>query len=76
SSSTATVYSEATHRTLIALRCASSKRPFNQVEDKFYRQEVELLRPGTKVPSADTVANNVQRLYRTLAADVRDYFQV
>ncbi|KAJ7603796.1 hypothetical protein FB45DRAFT_78756 [Roridomyces roridus] len=75
SSSSASVYTEATHRTLIALRCASSKRPFNQAEDTFYLQEVELLRPGTKVPSVDTVANDVQRLYCNLAGDVRDYFQ-
>ncbi|KAF7341582.1 putative AC transposase [Mycena sanguinolenta] len=67
-------YSEAMHRTLIALRCASSKRAFNQVEDPWYLKEVEMLRPGTKVPSADTVANDVQRLYQLLSVKVKDYF--
>ncbi|KAK7041092.1 hypothetical protein R3P38DRAFT_2512431 [Favolaschia claudopus] len=68
-------YSEAMHRTLIALRCASSKRPFNQVEDKWYRMEVAMLRPGTIVPSADTVARDVQRLYVLVAQEVKAYFQ-
>ncbi|KAK7034395.1 hypothetical protein R3P38DRAFT_3185246 [Favolaschia claudopus] len=67
-------YSEAMHRTLIALRCSCSKRAFNQVEDKWYRLEVEMLRPGTVVPSADTVAEDVQRLYVLLARDVKKYF--
>ncbi|KAK7015931.1 hypothetical protein R3P38DRAFT_2543185 [Favolaschia claudopus] len=67
-------YSEAMHRTLIALRCASSKRSFNQVEDKWYRMEVAMLRPGTVVPSADTVAKDVQRLYVLVAQDVKAYF--
>ncbi|KAK7021616.1 putative AC transposase [Favolaschia claudopus] len=49
-------------------------RAFNQVEDKWYRLEVEMLRPGTVVPSADTVAEDVQRLYVLLARDVKKYF--
>ncbi|KAJ7644486.1 hypothetical protein FB45DRAFT_720175, partial [Roridomyces roridus] len=69
-------YSEAMHRTLIALRSAASKRSFNSIEDKYYRMEVEMLRPGTVVPSADTVARDVQRLYESLAVEAKDYFEV
>ncbi|KAK6992292.1 putative AC transposase [Favolaschia claudopus] len=67
-------YSEARHRTLIALRCACLKRAFNEIEDSWYRMEVQLLRPGTVVPSADTVAEDVQRLYVSLAHEVKKYF--
>ncbi|KAF8586027.1 hypothetical protein K439DRAFT_1001527 [Ramaria rubella] len=43
-------YSPYRHRALIALRCAKDHRPFECVKDEFYLAEVELLRPGTKVP--------------------------
>ncbi|KAK7461760.1 hypothetical protein VKT23_008190 [Stygiomarasmius scandens] len=68
-------YSEARHRAIIALRCTRSKRAFKMVEDELYLQEVELLRPGTIVPSADTVVEDVQRLYVGLATVVKNYFQ-
>ena len=38
-----TPYSEATHHIIIALKSATSHRPFNAVHDKYYRMEVELL---------------------------------
>ncbi|KAK6971893.1 putative AC transposase [Favolaschia claudopus] len=56
------------------LRCACLKRAFNEIEDSWYRMEVQLLRPGTVVPSADTVAEDVQRLYVSLAHEVKKYF--
>ena len=48
-------YSPAAHRTLIALRCATSRQPFNSVSDPFYACEVQMLCPGTKLPSPSTV---------------------
>jgi len=43
-------YSQAAHRALIALRCAKNTRPINSVLDEDYQREVEMLRPGTKLP--------------------------
>jgi hypothetical protein len=69
-------YSEAKHRALIALRCASSHRPFRSVKDPFYVHEVEMLRPGTKLPSPSTVSRDVCALYDRGAHFVKDYFAV
>ncbi|KAF8593292.1 hypothetical protein BDV93DRAFT_461514, partial [Ceratobasidium sp. AG-I] len=69
-------YSVAKHRTLIAIRCAQSKRSFNSIADDLYRQEVELLRPGTSLPSPQTVSRDMQVIYSTAAAGVKEYFQV
>ena len=69
-------YSEATHRVIIALKSATSHRPFNAVHDKYYRLEVELLRPGTLIPHATTVSHDIKHLYVELSKSVRDYFQV
>ncbi|KAJ6600176.1 hypothetical protein B0H10DRAFT_1923910 [Mycena sp. CBHHK59/15] len=49
-------YTPAHHHALVTLHCASSHRPFNAVWDPYYLEEVELLRPGTKVPSPRTVS--------------------
>ena len=69
-------YSEATHWTIIAMQCATSHRPFNIVNDKYYRMEIELLRPGTKIPAAKTVLFDIKHLYLELSKDVRTYFKV
>lgn len=69
-------YSEARHRVLIALRCAQNKRAFNSVADKLYQQEVELLRPGTMLPSPKTVSRDIQTIYASAAGGVREYLQV
>jgi hypothetical protein len=69
-------YSEAAHRAVIALRCATSHRPFNVVNDKYYKVEVELLRPGTKIPAPRTVSEDINHLYLELSKTVQDYFKV
>ncbi|TEB21370.1 hypothetical protein FA13DRAFT_1829389 [Coprinellus micaceus] len=69
-------YTPARHRALIAMRCARSSRPFNMVKDPDYRAEVELLRPGTKIPSPQTVSNDVREIYRKGAQYVKEYFAV
>ncbi|KAJ7148910.1 hypothetical protein C8R46DRAFT_880118 [Mycena filopes] len=69
-------YSVAAHRTLIAMRTATSNRPFNAVNDKYYRMEVEMLRPGTSLPAASTVSRDLNLLYLELSKDVRSYFKV
>ncbi|QRV82979.1 AC transposase [Ceratobasidium sp. AG-Ba] len=68
-------YSEARHRVLIALRCAQNKRSFNSVADDLYRQEVDLLRPGTIVPSPMTVFRDTQVLYACSSDGVKTYYK-
>ncbi|KAJ7772032.1 hypothetical protein DFH07DRAFT_879090, partial [Mycena maculata] len=68
-------YTPARHRALIALRCASSHRPFHAIRDPFYLEEIELLRPGTSVPSPATVSRDVQTLYLEGSQMVKDYFK-
>lgn len=69
-------YTPARHRAMIAMRCAASHRPFNSVTDPFYLEEVQMLRPGTKVPSPMTVSRDVQRIYAESSIRVKEYFQV
>jgi len=72
----APVYSEAGHRALIALRCAKLQRPANMVVDPEYKQEVEMLRPGTIIPNPSTVARDIRELYNEGSKQVRAYFSV
>ena len=69
-------YSEANHRTLIALRCADSQRPFSMVDDRFYKMEVEMLHPGAVIPSSSTVSRDSTRLYLSVANIVASYLVV
>ena len=69
-------YSPARHRALIALRCAVHNRPVNSVNDALYHEEVQLLRPGTIIPSDITVARDITFLYHNLAKRVKKYFVV
>lgn len=75
-SGSSTPYSAAVHRALIALRCATSQRPFTCVLDEYYRAEVQLLRPGTILPSPSTVSRDICSIYLDMAKYVRDYFKV
>ncbi|KAI9456756.1 hypothetical protein HD554DRAFT_2114471 [Boletus coccyginus] len=58
------------------MRCARSSRPFNVVNDPEYKEEVELLRPGTKLPSAQTVSDDVRLIYDKGSKFVKEYFSV
>ncbi|KAF6753991.1 hypothetical protein DFP72DRAFT_790364, partial [Ephemerocybe angulata] len=69
-------YSEANHRTLLAIRCATNMRPFNFVQDPSYRAEVNMLRPGTKIPDPTTISRDVKLLYEELSKHVKQYFKV
>lgn len=69
-------YTEAAHRALIALRCAKNHRPFNFVLDEDYQAEVNMLRPGTKLPHPATVSRDIQAIYLDMSMHVRSYFQV
>ncbi|KAJ7078196.1 hypothetical protein C8R44DRAFT_863145, partial [Mycena epipterygia] len=68
-------YNEARHRAICAIRCAANKRPFASQDDKWYRMEVELLRPGTNPPSSKIVERDVGLLYTEYAKVVRWYFE-
>ncbi|KAF5315255.1 hypothetical protein D9619_006958 [Psilocybe cf. subviscida] len=67
-------YTYATHRALIALRCAKNFRPFNMVTDSDYILEVLLLRPGTKIPDPSTVSRDIKHIYEQMALHVKNYF--
>ncbi|KAF8965912.1 hypothetical protein BDZ97DRAFT_1658276 [Flammula alnicola] len=69
-------YSEAAHRALIALRCAKNARPINSVLDEDYKLEVEMLRPGTKLPSPMTVQRDLLYIYEQASIAVKNYFLV
>ncbi|KIM60779.1 hypothetical protein SCLCIDRAFT_123429, partial [Scleroderma citrinum Foug A] len=43
----------------VAVDCCVSKRPFNMVNDPHYKEEVQLLRPGTSIPCPITVSRDV-----------------
>ncbi|TFY82246.1 hypothetical protein EWM64_g1767 [Hericium alpestre] len=73
--STVSRYTPARHRALIALRCAESKRPFNSVQDPRYLEEIELLRPGTVVPSPSTVSRDSNDIYVQGSNAVKQYFK-
>lgn len=68
-------YSVAAHHALIALRCAKNHRPFNSVLDEDYQTEVNMLRPGTKLPHPHTVSRDIQSIYLDMSRHVRNYFQ-
>ncbi|KAI0061953.1 hypothetical protein BV25DRAFT_1804976 [Artomyces pyxidatus] len=69
-------YTPARHRALLAMRCARSKRPFNSVLDPDYQAEVELLRPGTVIPSPRTISEDVKAIYKSVSQKVKEYFSV
>ena len=69
-------YSPAAHRTLIAMRCAKNHRPFNSVLDEDYQAEVAMLRPGTILPSPQTVSRDIKSIYAEMSKNVRNYFMV
>ncbi|KAF9004980.1 hypothetical protein BDQ17DRAFT_1240668, partial [Cyathus striatus] len=60
-------YSPINHRTLLVLQCADSMRPFNMVSDKFYQMQVQMLRPGTKLPSHDTIQRDTIYLFKVMS---------
>lgn len=70
------LYSPAAHRALIALRCATSRRPFNSVSDPLYACEVQMLHPGTKLPSPSTVSRDISMMYESGSNVVKQYFSV
>jgi hypothetical protein len=74
--STGRPYSPAAHRTLIAMRCAKNHRPFNSVLDEDYQAEVEMLCPGTVLPSPQTVSCDIKAMYAEMSKNVRNYFMV
>jgi len=69
-------YSESGHRVLIAIRCAKQSRPINAILDEDYRHEVEMLRPGTRIPHPTTVQRDLIHIYEHASTWVMNYFLV
>ncbi|KAF8232943.1 hypothetical protein L208DRAFT_1205799, partial [Tricholoma matsutake] len=67
-------YTPAGHRTLIALQSANNHRPFNSVLDEDYQAEVEMLQPGTIIPSPQTVSCDIKAMYTEMSKHVQNYF--
>ncbi|KDQ17360.1 hypothetical protein BOTBODRAFT_106061, partial [Botryobasidium botryosum FD-172 SS1] len=61
---------------VLALRCATSKQPFNMVKDPYYEIEVEMLRPGTVIPHPSTISWGISTVYSEAAKHVKEYFEV
>jgi hypothetical protein len=43
--------------------------------DEDYQAEVNMLRPGTKLPHPATVSRDIQAIYLDMSRHIRDYFQ-
>lgn len=69
-------YSFSKHRALIAMHCATSKRPYNYVKDPYFIKQVQLLRRGTKLPDPTTISRDVLTLYRETAKHLKKKFKV
>lgn len=69
-------YDPYVHYTLLALRCAHDHRPAASVADSLYKQEVELLRPGTKIPHPTSISKYIKQLHATVALNIQEYFKV
>jgi hypothetical protein len=46
------------------------------VKDDLYRAEIELLRPGTIIPSPSTISRDIQDIYTAGSLAVKGYFSV
>ncbi|KAG9090384.1 hypothetical protein FRC07_012125, partial [Ceratobasidium sp. 392] len=71
----AAICNPARHCAILALRCAQDCRPFESVVDELHRQEVEMLRPGTSLPTSETVSADVRRVYSDSASEVSRYLK-
>lgn len=69
-------YSLAFHRALLALWGACSHRSFDSLTDKFHQQEVEYLRPGTKLPSSKTLSRDIKLIHAQFVPKIKEYFMV
>ncbi|KAH7322321.1 hypothetical protein B0J17DRAFT_549455, partial [Rhizoctonia solani] len=69
-------FSDPLHVALLAIECAHDRRPFNAVTNDLRHAQVQLLRPGTHLPTAATVSNHVRRIYEGVSFNVAQYLQV
>jgi len=71
---TSAAYSESTHCALIVLHCAKYHHLLNMVLDDEYKQEIELLQPGTKLPHPTTLSCDIHHVYVDGSKIVQEYF--
>ncbi|KAF8232542.1 hypothetical protein L208DRAFT_1271467, partial [Tricholoma matsutake] len=64
------------HCTLMALQCTKTHHPFNSILDEDYQAEVEMLQPGTIIPSPQMVSRDIKAMYTEMSKHVRNYFMV
>ncbi|KAF8758656.1 hypothetical protein RHS01_02406 [Rhizoctonia solani] len=68
-------YSPAYHRGLLSLWGACSHRSFDSLTNKFHQAKVELLRPGTKLPSSVTLSWDIKLIHTQYIPKVWEYFK-
>lgn len=76
SSKTGVEYSPENHRALMVMRSAKSARPFNSFADEDYKEEVEMLRPGTVTPHPSTISRDLNEVYIRLSTHIKTHLLV
>ena len=69
-----TAYSSQMHRVLLSLMSAVDHRSYGSQITKLREMEVNLLRPGTTLPSASTLSRDTLLLHTAMAQSVAQYF--
>lgn len=69
-------YSEALHRSILAICSFRDRCSFESVVDDLHQAEVKLLQPGTKLLCAVTVSNDMMHIYQDALLDVAHFLQV
>jgi hypothetical protein len=70
----AVAYSPLNHRVLVAIQCALSYRSLSRVEDAFYKEEMECLRPGTHLPEKGTIIKDINKIHDLILSSAKAYF--
>ncbi|QRW12433.1 hAT family dimerization protein [Ceratobasidium sp. AG-Ba] len=68
-------YSATRHRAILALRCARDRRPFESVVDELAQLEVEMLRPGTHLPTGATLSRDALHLYQSSSLQAANHLR-
>ncbi|KAG8688792.1 hypothetical protein FRC11_004751 [Ceratobasidium sp. 423] len=69
-------FSEVLHIALLAIECTRDHHPFSSVTSDLRQAEVQLLHPGTQLPTAATISNYICHIYARASVDVAKYLQL
>ncbi|QRV75575.1 AC transposase [Ceratobasidium sp. AG-Ba] len=68
-------YSYWLHLAILVMSCAYHYIPFARFIDDLFRQQVEMLRPGTATPDSTTISRATHYVYAEQARHVKSYFE-